>query len=262
MKLHVLDLGVIRMEMSNEVTLGDSKEVPEIPIHAFLLEDTPAGNVLFDTGCNPDGMKGEWPEALRGNPYVPPRGDFDILEHRLNEIGLKPDDIDVLIASHLHPDHAGAIYLFDKAKVYVDTAEFEKTMDAYYSGNLDLFHDINDIRKCIVNGIEWVLVNTEDDTKEYELCPGITILGMGSGHSYGMLALLVELEEGSMILAGDTIYSEEHFGPPARMAGICTDEKGYFETIEYIRDYAVSHDAVILYGHDMKQFRSLKKEYR
>ena len=67
------------MEKSNEVTLGESKEIPEIPIHAFLIE-SPIGNVLFDTGCNPDGMKGEWPGALRGNPYVPPKGDFDVLE--------------------------------------------------------------------------------------------------------------------------------------------------------------------------------------
>ncbi|MBQ7703001.1 MAG: N-acyl homoserine lactonase family protein, partial [Firmicutes bacterium] len=57
------------------------------------------------------------------------------------------------------------------------------------------------------------------------------------------------------------IYSEEHFGPPARMAGICTDEKGYFETIEFLREYAKKHDVRILYGHDMKQFRSLKKTY-
>lgn len=249
------------MEKSNEVTLGDSKDIPEIPIHAFLIEDTPLGNVLFDTGCNPSGMKGEWPDALTGNPYIPPDGDYDILTLRLREKGLEPGDIDILIASHLHPDHAGAIYLFDKAKVYVQQNEFEKTLDAYYSGNLDLFHDAHDIEKCIRGGIVWVPITTESEEKEYPLCEGLKILDLGSGHSFGMLALMAELEEGNMILAGDTIYSEEHFGPPAKMAGICTDEDGYFRTIEFLRKYAEKNNARILYGHDMAQFRSLKKTY-
>ena len=248
------------MEKSNEVTLGESKEIPEIPIHAFMIE-SPIGNVLFDTGCNPDGMKGEWPDALRGNPYVPPKGDFDVLRNSLKALGIMPEDVNVLVSSHLHPDHAGAIHYFPGSDVYVQADELEVTIRHYEEGKLDLFHDFMDIDKMVKAGMKWKPVRVDSPDREYELCDGLTLLDLKSGHSDGLLAMMVRLEEGNFLLAGDAIYSEEHFGPPARMAGICTDEKGYFETIEFLREYAKKHDARILYGHDMKQFRSLEKTY-
>ena len=59
MKLYVLDLGKIIMRGENPVISADHDggEEPAIPIHAFLL-DTPAGKILFDTGCHPQAMGG------------------------------------------------------------------------------------------------------------------------------------------------------------------------------------------------------------
>ncbi len=260
MKLHVLDLGTILMKRSNEVTLGESNEEPRIPIHGFLIE-SPIGNILFDTGCNPYGMRGEWPEELTGNPFEPPGGNYDILMDSIRACGIEPEDVSILVSSHLHMDHAGAIHRFPWAKVYVQKDELEVTMKHYEEGTLDLFHEFHDIDHMVKAGISWIPVRVDSPDREYRLCDGITLLDLKSGHSDGLLGMLVELQSGNLLLAGDTIYSEEHFGPPARMAGICTDEKGYFDTIEFLRRYAEDHDAKILYGHDMKQFRSLEKIY-
>lgn len=68
MKLYVLDLGKIVMVGDNPVT--QEGETAAIPIHAFLL-DTPAGKILFDTGCVPGCMEGAWPAELCTNPFVP-----------------------------------------------------------------------------------------------------------------------------------------------------------------------------------------------
>ena len=82
MKLYVLDLGKIVMMGDNPVT-KDEGENPAIPIHAFLL-DTPAGYVLFDTGCHPQAMEGAWPKELCGNPYV--SGEHGSVPERLAEL--------------------------------------------------------------------------------------------------------------------------------------------------------------------------------
>ena len=92
-----------------------------------------------------------------------------------------------------------------------------------------------------------------------ELCPGVRILDLGSGHSFGMLALHVELNCGSYLLVSDAAYSAVHYGPPVELSGVVYDVEGYFAAIETIRAYAADHDAVVLFGHDMKQFQSLIK---
>lgn len=115
MKLYVLDLGKIVMMGDNPVT-KDEGENPAIPIHAFLL-DTPAGYVLFDTGCHPQAMEGAWPKELCGNPYVP--GEHGSVPERLAELGIRPEEISAVVLSHLHLDHAGGAHFFPQAKIYV-----------------------------------------------------------------------------------------------------------------------------------------------
>lgn len=115
MKLYVLDLGKIIMVGDNPVTdsAQSGAEPLSIPIHAFLV-DSPIGYILFDTGCNPEGMAGAWPEALRANPYV--AAPEQQLLRRLAQLGLKPADISVVVLSHLHLDHAGGAHFFPRPR--------------------------------------------------------------------------------------------------------------------------------------------------
>lgn len=50
-----------------------------------------------------------------------------------------------------------------------------------------------------------------------------------------------------------------HYEPVPQLSGVVYDEKGYFAAMEFLRQYAEEHHAQILFGHDMKQFQSLKK---
>ena len=82
------------------------------------------GNVLFDTGCHPVGA-GE-PGALAGmekfmTPIMPP-GENVLTGLR---VGVSPDDIDVVVCSHLHPDHCGCNAFFKRATFIVHAKEIE-----------------------------------------------------------------------------------------------------------------------------------------
>ena len=225
MKLYVLDLGKIVMRGDNPVvdTAQANAEAPAIPIHAFLA-DTPVGKILFDTGCHPKAMEGAWPPEM---------------------------------ASHLHLDHSGGLHLFPQAKVYVQQWELERVLHDADAGTLDVFHLPCDVENWKAAGIQWEPV--PDSVREVELCPGVTVLNLGPGHSYGMLGMYVETQESRFLLASDAVYSREYYGPPAKLSGAVCDEPGYFAAIEYIRDYAAQHDALVLFGHDMEQFQSLRK---
>lgn len=257
MKLYVLDNGKIVMEADNRVThdSGCGGEPPAIPIHTFLL-DTELGWVLFDAACDPEGMTRNWPEAMRANPYL--AGPHGAVSDQLALLGLTPDDIRYVVLSHLHLDHAGSLQLFRNATVLVSREEFNKTLHAYADRDFSGFHLESDITHWLRAELRWQFL--DPDTAEYVLCPGLTVLNFGPGHSYGMLGLLVELErDGTFLLAADAIYTADHLGPPAKMAGIAYQEKGYFDTIERIRALAQKTGATILFGHDMAQFQTLRK---
>ena len=253
MKLYVLDLGKIVMVGDNPVT-KDEGENPAIPIHAFLI-DSPAGYILFDTGCHPQAMEGAWPKELCGNPYIP--GEHGSVPARLAELGIRPEEISAVVLSHLHLDHAGGAHFFPRAKIYVQQEELEHVMEDQKNGTLSVFHQKCDLDNWEKAKLQWVSVPA--DVRELPLCPGVTIVNLGPGHSYGMLGLLVELESGNYLLAADAIYSRAHYEPVPQLSGVVYDEKGYFAAMEFLRQYAEEHHAQILFGHDMKQFQSLKK---
>lgn len=251
MKLYVLDLGKIVMVGDNPVTKGE-EENPSIPIHAFLL-DSPAGKILFDTGCHPEAMEGAWMKEVCENPYVP--GPDGTLLNRLSQIGVAPGAISLVVASHLHLDHAGGLHLFPNAQVLVQKQELDQVMANAEAGKSSVFYQPCDLKNWKRSGARWRPV----DEKELPLCPGVTVLNLGPGHAYGMLALLVELQCGNFLLVADAVYSSIHYGPPAQLAGVVQDETGYFQTIENIRAIAAQRHATVLYGHDMTQFQSLVK---
>lgn len=84
-------------------------------VNIYLIK-SPAGNILVDAGWGRSG---------------PGRG---VLAGRLKEIGLIHEDIDLVILTHMHPDHIGGLLdgpdpAFPKAKVLVARPELE-----YWSG--------------------------------------------------------------------------------------------------------------------------------
>lgn len=94
-----------------------------------------------------------------------------------------------------------------------------------------------------------------------ELVPGVKILSLGAGHSYGMLALAVEPEQGkNAVLASDSIYCKGNLEPELCEQGILVDRDGYFRTIQYLIKYAADTDSVLWFGHDMEQFLRLRED--
>ena len=60
-----------------------------------------------------------------------PKGSTEILLASLAEEGLKPEDIDTVIYTHLHYDHVGNADLFPDAVTYVQKAEYDNMLSPY-----------------------------------------------------------------------------------------------------------------------------------
>jgi N-acyl homoserine lactone hydrolase len=95
----------------------------DIPYLGFLLQDGKT-NLLFDTG-----ISGSY--IIDGKAWAgrPSSGGEKYVVESLHEKGLKPQDIDVVIYSHLHNDHAGNCHLFPHALHVFQKDEWTNLID-------------------------------------------------------------------------------------------------------------------------------------
>jgi glyoxylase-like metal-dependent hydrolase (beta-lactamase superfamily II) len=262
--MYVIDCGCMYLDKSlivSGIHLATSKnrhpeaEWTDIPVGVFLI-DHPDGKILFDTGCNGVAQSKIPPEAVQVSPYV--FEEEQLLPERLRQMHIKPEEIRHVVMSHLHCDHAGNLSLFKNANIYVSDTEFTQSVKLYALKERYSAYMFSDFDAFLGAGLAWRLL--ENDGKEYALAEGVTIVNFGSGHSFGMLGLLVELpKSGNFLLVSDALYTKENAGPPIRLPGILYDSVGYVSTVKFIRKYAAEHTAQIIYGHNKEQFAGMTK---
>jgi glyoxylase-like metal-dependent hydrolase (beta-lactamase superfamily II) len=267
LRMHVLDLGKLRLDKNFMVanstvatarTPNPPGKLIDIPVSAYYIEH-PDGNVLFDTGCHPDwaGSNGRWPELLQ--ELFPVIGEDDCyLPHRLQAMGIGPDQIRHVVLSHLHCDHAGCIEFFRKSNIIVHEDEFAAAATHYAKRIHTTPYALKDIEKWIGLDLHWREIGRFDP--HHNIIDGVKLLNFGPGHSYGMLGLHVSLRDhADVILASDACYTSENYGPPIKPAGISYDSVGAKRTIQQIQALADASGAEVWFGHDVEQFESLRK---
>ncbi|MFM1650935.1 N-acyl homoserine lactonase family protein [Brevibacillus sp. B_LB10_24] len=266
-KLYVLDTGRMKMDKGFMVAMhkpasvldpNTPAEFVEFPVYAVLI-DHPEGKILFDTGCNPEGMgeQGRWPQGVQQLfPYYASEECY--LINRLEQLRVRPEDIRYVVASHLHLDHAGCLEMFTNATIIVHETELANTMKTY-AINKDMGAYVwADIDAWVKNGLNWHPIKPGED--EVPLADGVKILNFGAGHAWGLLGLHVQLPgAGGIILASDAVYSAQNYGPPVKIPGIIYDSIGFVNTVERIKAYAARTNSQVWFGHDGEQFQQFIK---
>lgn len=229
--------GVLRSHI-NQITL---------PVSSYLIEH-PKGLVLIDTGWNESVRQSQWHELgmqVQINKAYLPAG-WSVRE-QLATLGYKPSDIDYLVLSHLHSDHASGLKLVKEAKkILTSDAEWQ-------AANRDKLRYINKM---------WRDVNVE--TFAYEsanvgpLHQTFDLFGDGSvqfvatpGHSAGLSATIVTGKDGrEVVLAADVGYARESWEKMVT-PGIVVDRKAAIESLAWIKQEAAKPNVVeALANHD------------
>ena len=176
------------------------------PSAVFLYTHPSGRRVLVDTGYPPT-LRGTGAVGALYRRILPARvGPEDTIDRRLAGIGLSPADIDVVVLSHLHPDHVGGLRWFPDAQLVLSRGQLE-TIE----------------RSRLTDGVfaalipPWTAKATVVDDQPVATAPsgvsGFDLFGDGRfvvvplpGHARGHLGALVE---DRVLLAGDAAWGRE-----------------------------------------------------
>ncbi|MFV0644018.1 MAG: N-acyl homoserine lactonase family protein [Sphingomonadaceae bacterium] len=183
-RVFAFTVGYVHMPMAFFLD-GEPGQV-KAPVTAFLI-DHPKGLVLFDTGLGPRFVR---PAGTEKEGFIDLEAGCTMKE-RLEQIGVEPENIRWIIASHFHADHAGGNADFPNATVIVNQHEvdFAKDMADGELYCLDEFDTGQPYRKI---------------TGEHDLFDDGTILVFPTpGHTPGHQSARVKTDGGDLVLTAD-----------------------------------------------------------
>ncbi|MDR0852670.1 MAG: N-acyl homoserine lactonase family protein [Clostridiales Family XIII bacterium] len=248
MKLYVMYNGLAddfpREAMACSGAPLDPKDCISIPTTTILIDHPKAGYILYDTG---------WTSREK---LTFPTSPDEYIVNTLDRIGVKPEEIKYLILSHLHKDHAGNLEPFKNAEFIVSELEFLQVASLLLQNKISGAYVAADIEAWTKANYKWRLIREQYEVVDF--VDGVKLISLGSGHAFGILALLVQLPKtGNIIIASDAIYGSINVGPPILPPGVIMDPPGWHKSLAYLQEKAKEYDAAIWYGHDLAQFQTL-----
>ena len=184
----------------------------------------PGGVFLFDTGFGfgHDELDAYYKVRARALPDV------------LTEAGIDQAEITAIANCHLHADHSGQNLLFPGVPIYVQPAEWATAHEPDYT---------------VLEWVDFPGADYRQVAGDHEVQSGIRIFA-SPGHSPGHQSLVVESQEGPLLLAGQAVYSAgEWSGIPGSREGAshAGDSGAYARSIERLR---ALNPQRVLFGHD------------
>ncbi len=193
-----------------------------------MLVITDSENMLVDSGIAP------LPPSLAR--HVRFSKDTDILQS-LASYGLKPEDISVVVNTHMHMDHCGNNRLFTKARLIVQAAELA------YSRNPDRFMRGGYVKE-FYRDLEF---ETVDGTAL--LTNGVRVMDT-PGHTPGHQSVVIQCGERKVVYTGDAAPLLENI-EKRDITGIIYDPKKELESIDRLR----AEGGEVIASHDLLQMK-------
>ena len=204
-----------------------------------MLIETGRELILFDTGNGPNG-------------FVPrPYGGW--LAEQLGPAGFTPEQVDVVVLSHLHPDHVGGLMengrpLFPRARYVTGQVEFDHWAKTDYSSS-SLEGNVHVTSRLFQSNVKPVADRFSFVQPGDDVAPGIRAVE-AYGHTPGHLAFHVESAGQRLLFWGDCAHHEvASLAHPEWHALFDMDKKQEAATRKRIYDMAARERLLVMGYH-------------
>ncbi len=197
--------GVVPKTLWSKVSASDSQNRVQLACNLLLIQ-TPAGRVLVETG-----MGNRWSDREKERYEVESLLDPATM---LSGAGLSNDDVDAVVISHLHFDHAGGatrqldgklVPTFPRARYFVQRGEWEFAHNANARARASYRPD--DFEPLKEHGVLHLI---DGDT---EVVPGVHVHVTG-GHTSHHQVVTFQSQGKTGIYFADILPTSSHVQPP------------------------------------------------
>lgn len=235
--------GVIPKSLWEKKAPADAKNRIELETNCPLIQ-VEGKWVLIDTGCGD--KLGEKEKEIYNIPEQPS------LVESIQQFGLKPEDIDYVIATHLHFDHIGGATTYDdkgkivptfpNARHIIQKGEWEKALENHgVMKRTYLKENLLPLQEAKV--IEFV-------DGDQEILPGLNVVKTG-GHTPDHQIIVLGSGDQKGVFLGDLIPTASHLPYP----WVMSYDLFPLETLEYKKEIlkkVVTENWLVLWDHDPK----------
>jgi N-acyl homoserine lactone hydrolase len=243
--------GMLRVLASDEWTSW-------LPIYAWLIKH-PEGTFVIDSGeTSMTSRTGYFP---KWHPYYRYAVKMDVsrddeIDHQLARYDVDPKEVDTVILTHFHTDHAGGLYHFSNSNILVPKTEFQNAKGTL--GKLRGYLPQHWKDWFQPNEVEFQNQEYGPFTRSFPVTKdGSIVIVPTPGHTPGHISVVVDSGKEKIFLAGDTSYTEELL-LKLQPDGVSPDTKQLLKTQRKILIMAEQDPVIYLPSHDPNSAHRLK----
>jgi glyoxylase-like metal-dependent hydrolase (beta-lactamase superfamily II) len=257
--IHAFNTATWSLDNSFLVQLTDPGEAYDA-VCPFYVIDHPEGVVVVDTGISHEMLDapGEYGTDAGFMEAFRPAIEYDESMHpqaHLDSAGYSPGDVDYVVMSHLHSDHAGHMDIFPDATFIVQQAELRYCW--WPAPVQEVFYLDGDFG--VLRSPQYDVTVVKD---EYDVFgDGSVVTVPTPGHTPGHQSVEVELASGTAVLGIDIAHQESAL-EREHTASFNSNLDRALESMRSLKARARAKNAEIYVTHDNKQIEAFENGMR
>lgn len=156
-------------------------------------------------------------------------GSWGVLESRLKELGLTPSDVDIVVNTHLHGDHARSNFIFRGKKLIVHEKEV-----------LSIESKWPEFTEACIKPLD-----VEEISNDTQITEDVKVITT-PGHTHGSISIIADTPGGLVAIVGDAVMSKKDY-LQRKVPEWVENKEAYLRSIDKLREL---NPKIIIPGHD------------